>query len=127
MPAPKTKGKCGFQNIYNNHIFLSPPDIDECDLGTDTCNRAPEAHEECVNNDGSFSCECQDGYKAGGGGYGACENVDECADDASNDCDDNAQCTDTEGSYECECMEGFEGNGFQCIGMCYIIIFQKMP
>lgn len=49
---------------------------------------------------------------------GACENVDECADDADNDCDENAQCTDIDGSYECECLDGFEGNGFQCIGEC---------
>jgi len=42
-------------------------------------------------------------------------NVDECADPALNDCDENADCTDiVGGSYECQCKTGYEGDGKSC-------------
>ena len=33
-------------------------DIDECDIGTDNCGTGTV----CVNSDGSFNCECANGY-----------------------------------------------------------------
>ena len=40
-------------------IFL---DIDECDLNTDGCEQG------CVNTNGSFMCNCTDGYVLNGDG-----------------------------------------------------------
>ena len=37
-------------------------DVDECTLDTDTCD--PNA--VCTNNDGSYTCECKDGYSGDG-------------------------------------------------------------
>ena len=42
--------------------------------------------------------------------------IDECANDASNNCSSNANCTDTIGSYDCTCNVGYDGDGFSCEG-----------
>ena len=36
---------------------LSRSDIDECDLGLDTCHE----NSQCVNTEGSYECRCQPG------------------------------------------------------------------
>ena len=58
--------------------------------------------------------DCAAGYAASASGL-VCENVDECADSALNDCDPNATCTDTPGGYTCACNAGFDGDGFTCL------------
>ena len=42
--------------------------------------------------------------------------INECASDRLNDCDENARCIDTIGSYNCTCNSGYEGDGFSCTG-----------
>ena len=43
-----------------------------------------------------------------------CEDVDECADESSNNCDANASCTNTVGAFTCECNDGYQGDGITC-------------
>ena len=38
------------------------PDVDECTTGTDDC----DDNAECTNNDGSFSCSCNNGWTGDG-------------------------------------------------------------
>lgn len=46
--------------------------------------------------------------------------IDECADDSTNDCDkEEGQCTDTPGGYTCSCITGYTGDGFTCSGNRY--------
>ena len=42
-------------------------DIDECALEMDQCEQV------CVNLNGSYSCECNEGYEVVSGRYYACE------------------------------------------------------
>ena len=44
-------------------------DIDECALELDQCEQI------CVNLNGSYTCECSDGYQTVTGRYYACEGV----------------------------------------------------
>ena len=44
--------------MFQNHIV----DMNECDTGTFTC--VTNAH--CVNNDGSYYCQCNTGYTGDG-------------------------------------------------------------
>ena len=37
-------------------------DINECDLGLDNCDE----NAACTNTDGSFTCECNDGFSGNG-------------------------------------------------------------
>ena len=40
-----------------NYTVFTFSDIDECLIGNDVCNNA-----DCVNQVGSFTCECLDGF-----------------------------------------------------------------
>ena len=37
-------------------VSLLSPDINECNIATNPCKQ------HCINNDGSFVCECNNGY-----------------------------------------------------------------
>ncbi|XP_078594617.1 uncharacterized protein LOC144872403 isoform X2 [Branchiostoma floridae x Branchiostoma japonicum] len=81
-------------------------DVDECADGTDNCH----AQATCTNTDGSFTCDCTEGYSGNGVN---CTDVDECADGTDN-CHAQATCTNTDGSFTCDCTEGYSGNGVNC-------------
>ena len=42
------------------YVYFSCIDIDECSRGTHECRGA---RMECVNREGSYSCQCHDGYQ----------------------------------------------------------------
>lgn len=44
-----------------------------------------------------------------------CEDVDECLEASTHDCDANAQCKNREGGYDCTCNEGYAGDGHSCV------------
>ena len=75
-------------------------DIDECNLSS-SC----DVREYCINNIGSFGCECLSGYFRGI--LGSCEDDNECI--AQSDlCDRlSTDCMNTIGSYYCECNSGY--------------------
>ena len=64
----------------------------------------------CVNNIGSYECDCVDGYKGDGL---ECSDINECEVGTAN-CDPNASCLNVDGSYSCSCVKGFFGNGKKC-------------
>uniref|UniRef100_A0A8C4T440 Fibrillin 2b n=1 Tax=Erpetoichthys calabaricus TaxID=27687 RepID=A0A8C4T440_ERPCA len=78
-----------------------PIDIDECREIPGIC-----ANGVCINQIGSFRCECPMGFS-----YNnillICEDIDECN---SGDilCQRNANCINIPGSYRCECSPGFK-------------------
>ena len=45
---------------------------------------------------------------------GECQSLDECSDDAQNDCNANAHCIQLDGGFDCLCKPGFGGNGRTC-------------
>ena len=44
--------------------------------------------------------------------------MNECANNADNDCNINASCTDNDGSYTCACDLGYTGDGFDASTGC---------
>ena len=92
-------------NKANTQLFneiTTCVDIDECTKQT-VC---PE-NAECQNTEGSYSCNCFEGFQ---GDY--CTDVDEC--NKTNSCDFNAKCQNTDGSYMCSCKQGYYGTGSWC-------------
>nr|XP_054395512.1 fibrillin-3 isoform X14 [Pongo abelii] len=87
-----------------------PLDIDECGEIPAIC-----ANGICINQIGSFRCECPTGFN-----YNsillACEDVDECGSTES-PCQQNADCINIPGSYRCKCTRGYKlSPGGACVG-----------
>ncbi|CAK8678007.1 unnamed protein product [Clavelina lepadiformis] len=83
----------------------SGDDINECDTNSHNC----DGNSTCINEQGSFRCECNSGY-SGDGKSGNCEDINEC-DTNSHNCDGNSTCINEQGSFRCECNSGYSGDG----------------
>ncbi|XP_054664926.1 fibrillin-2 isoform X2 [Grus americana] len=106
-PCP-TPGTAEFKNICGNIPGFTfdihtgkAVDIDECKEIPGIC-----ANGICINQIGSFRCECPTGFS-----YNdlllICEDIDECSNGDSL-CQRNADCINSPGSYRCECAAGFK-------------------
>ncbi len=76
------------------------------------CEDIPLSNGVCIPDGENFSCGCEGGYEWDGI---SCIDIDECAEDFLNDCDENAECTNTTGSYFCTCNENYSGDGTVCV------------
>ncbi|XP_052777286.1 uncharacterized protein LOC128214704 isoform X2 [Mya arenaria] len=83
-------------------------DVDECKGETDVCSTRPNS--TCINSDGSFKCECNEGFFENGP---LCNDVDECK--LIHNCTFPGQeCVNKLGSYSCKCKRGYHGDGISC-------------
>ena len=65
----------------------------------------------CVDTFRGYQCKCPRGFRGDGV---TCEDIDECADEASNECEQ--VCTNEIGTYECSCRSGYKiVGGFSCV------------
>ncbi|XP_021100835.1 fibrillin-3 isoform X3 [Heterocephalus glaber] len=110
--SPDYQVLCGNQvpGFVVNVRTGEPADIDECGEIPAICT-----HGICVNQVGSFQCECPSGFEHNSALL-ACKDVDECA-DRERPCPRNMECINFPGSYRCQCARGFRlsasGN---CVG-----------
>merc|ERR1712061_878992 len=72
-------------------------DTDECLKGTSGCDQG------CTNTEGSFVCGCTDGYTLGDNGK--CDDIDECAADATLCVTAGGSCINTDGGWGCSCAQ----------------------
>ncbi|KAA0707379.1 Nidogen-1 [Triplophysa tibetana] len=90
-------------------------DVDECSESPQICG----PYAMCINQPGSFRCECLDGFQFAADGRTCVEinrPVDHCQ-RGTHDCDspDRARCSYTGGStYVCSCLSGYSGDGRIC-------------
>ena len=95
---------------FNGQVFGNGcTDIDECSIqNLDAC-RVTQGNPvtNCVNTDGSFTCDCASGFQSDNGID--CLDIDECAQDICNidSQQEPAQCVNFEGGWQCECAVGF--------------------
>ncbi|KAJ2941069.1 hypothetical protein O0L34_g13198 [Tuta absoluta] len=71
-------------------------DIDECMEGTHLC----DAHQNCLNTNGSHECNCKLGYEIDPI-TGGCVDINECAANLHNCIDGSQRCDNTIGSFIC--------------------------
>lgn len=89
--------------MHNNSIDISICDIDEC-LQQNDC----DFNAQCINNNGSYSCECNYGYKNVPESIPGtkCTDIDEC-DTPAESCPLKMDCTNEIGGYFCTCNTGY--------------------
>ena len=105
--TPTSDCPMGYVQRYSGECI----DEDECDFYTN-CQHF------CVNTEGSFHCECNEGYKLADDGY-SCDDINECH-VLNGGCEFG--CRNTNGSHQCYCYYGYElknethcDNEIQCI------------
>eukprot|EP00164_Ancoracysta_twista_P002553 GFYU01003401.1.p1 GENE.GFYU01003401.1~~GFYU01003401.1.p1 ORF type:complete len:920 (-),score=282.91 GFYU01003401.1:122-2881(-) len=85
-------------------------DVDECTEAEDSEDiHNCDLNSVCTNLIGSFSCDCNDGYRGNGhalNGEPGCYDIDECEENIDQ-CPQHSQCINTDGFYECPCLGGF--------------------
>ncbi|XP_055366983.1 adhesion G protein-coupled receptor E2-like [Betta splendens] len=76
-------------------------DIDECLQSPNPCGPGT-----CLNNPGSYSCACYQGYFLNPDLIPQCQDINECQ-TTPGICGPYSNCTNTIGSYGCTCLVGF--------------------
>ncbi|CAM9778455.1 unnamed protein product [Lampetra planeri] len=104
-PAPRAQGPYADPPVRAPHVVCSPGyegdsagrcvDVDECARGSHRCRPG----QRCVNEAGSHSCRCPDGFTLLGA---QCVDVDECRLGLC-----SHQCLNSPGSFRCACSIGF--------------------
>ncbi|KAL4239882.1 Calcium ion binding [Mactra antiquata] len=84
-----------YVSSFNDQLCVN---INECD--NSPCDMT------CVDTDGGFYCECDDGYRLHSDGT-TCIDINECA-EGSDVCDDVGSCLDQDGSYRCACSDPYQ-------------------
>uniref|UniRef100_A0A803VCW3 Fibrillin 3 n=1 Tax=Ficedula albicollis TaxID=59894 RepID=A0A803VCW3_FICAL len=110
--SPEYQILCGNQApgfIIDIHTG-KPIDIDECSEIPAICTNGV-----CINQIGSFRCECPIGFS-----YNnillICEDIDECS-SGETLCQRHAECVNIPGSFRCECATGYRlSPGGACVG-----------
>ena len=90
----------GYEPAENGHLCIN---VDECANNPDIF-----VHGNCIDTEGSFSCECQEGYCISLDTM-LCHDENEC-EIGAHICDANAECLNLDGTYTCQCSVGFDGN-----------------
>ncbi|XP_036359396.1 mucin-4-like, partial [Octopus sinensis] len=79
-------------------------DINEC-LNASVCS----ANEDCKNQNGTYECKCQSGYKKE---ENKCVDIDECQVTYNNSCPQD--CENHAGGFVCKCRSGYKETGNIC-------------
>ncbi|XP_078656045.1 uncharacterized protein LOC144902462 [Branchiostoma floridae x Branchiostoma belcheri] len=92
--------RIGFNAWINDGKTVSrtAPDINECNRYNGGCEHV------CVNTDGSYRCDCRDGYQLSGSMD--CVDINECA---SSPCRNGGTCRNLVPWYRCDCAPGWKG------------------
>ncbi len=73
----------------------------------------------CKNTNGSYECNCKEGYQNTSDG---CNDIDECKTGAHKCDETTSQCQNLAGRYHCTCRTGFNKTQDKCVGKCFTIV-----
>ncbi|CAL1273321.1 unnamed protein product [Larinioides sclopetarius] len=102
-PCPDPRGDAFKKLCPDGHGYVIVDgvmeDINECMMDSTLCENGI-----CINMDGNYRCECQEGFKLDPSGT-KCIDMDECRERPS--ICGNGTCTNVIGGFECDCRDGF--------------------
>lgn len=111
-PAGKGTKSCDCPKTWKGKVCEI--DVNECkEMGKEAWCASLDTHGRCSNNNGGFTCACNDGYT----GFPAatpkviCTDLDECA-PPNKPCGDAGTCKDLLRGFQCTCKPGYRGK--QC-------------
>ena len=107
LPPPSIYGTCGTCPLGTEGDGQVCLDLNECFNEGSLSHDCTSLGQRCVNTEGSFRCECLNGYIEQGD---YCEDIDECQ---LNPCEQI--CTNTVGNYSCSC---YPGCSYNILDMC---------
>ena len=108
LPPPSIYGVCGDCPLGTEGDGMVCVDVNECFGEGDVSHDCTSPGQGCVNTEGSYRCECLDGYIEGDN---SCEDINECL---LNPCEQ--LCINTDGGYSCGCYTGLSYNA--ALDMC---------
>ncbi|GFR74403.1 protein kinase C-binding protein NELL1, partial [Elysia marginata] len=89
--------------------------INECKETDGSKRHNCSSTSQCENLDGSFRCDCNDGYNQRDSF--TCSDIDECRENLHN-CSSISQCKNLDGSFRCDCNDRYtQRDNFTCVGM----------
>lgn len=96
------------------HTIVYFPDINECTETTSTNQDTPshDCEHICINQLGSYTCQCRDGFVLDADGR-HCNDVDDCI-TGDHDCTGLLQCENSIGNFRCVCPYGYTQVGRSC-------------
>ncbi|XP_052236237.1 uncharacterized protein LOC127848005 isoform X4 [Dreissena polymorpha] len=83
--------------------YAAEPGTNDC-IDMNECNSSNPCDHTCLNTEGSYSCDCEQGFRVDANNKHKCIDINEC-NEASHNC--TQICKNTIGSFFCRCQLGF--------------------
>ncbi|XP_052216781.1 fibrillin-2-like [Dreissena polymorpha] len=83
--------------------YAGVPGENDC-IDINECNSSNPCDHMCLNTEGSYSCDCEQGFRVDANNKHNCIDINEC-NEATHNC--SQICDNTKGSFLCQCQPGF--------------------
>ncbi|XP_064595157.1 mucin-like protein isoform X2 [Liolophura sinensis] len=105
------------KNCLVDNLIIENITVTDRDFCLESLNDCHVTSTKCHSFNGTFRCECREGYKPSKFSSSRCDDIDECATN-KNDCG-TATCVNSVGTFTCHCENGKVFEDKQCVDKCH--------